>query len=275
MKNRIVICFVLLSVLIAGCAYSADEEDNIKANSAAGIEEMEDYIEKDVIKERLAEDTGCIQEGEYYIADVFMQETAFFYPMYNDKIEVNVQCELHIIDVFNGNATLLIRKLPDTKLNNFYEIILTNLQGKCDCHADIHVPDCEYSSDFPIGYFYVDEKNIYMMGYYEEYLEVFMETEVFPPTEEFLEIWNQEQREHYGYFDYRLVCTEEGLEDTYTTQNNYHEFIAVDGDVRKYNLYPEELMGTQEYMYITWDKGISYFATWSGNQKLYKSFWVK
>ena len=445
MKNRIVICFVLLSVLIAGCAYSADEEDNIKADSAASIEEMEillnaenfginvydcvfqrteqidlidiqihypqirfsnengyrtpkilnkinrqifeyvvledyftwsdsrynasvryeisyvgndylsiifegdnyefslekipsmlnfdlrtgeiisleDYIEKDVVKERLAEDIGCIQEGEfidmvggregvkeyleaylseegplydfaiteeglkfiiypewslgkeYYIADVFMQETAFFYPMDKDEIEVDVQCELHIIDIFSGNATLRIRKLPDTKLDNYFEIVLTNLQGKCDNHGDIDSTDCEYTSDFPIGYFYVDGKNIYMMGHYEEYFEIFMDTEVFPPTEEFLEIWNQKQREHYGYFEYRLVCTEEGLEDRYTIQNNYHEFIAVDGDVRKYNLYPEELMGTQEYMYITWNHGITYFATWSGNQKLYKSFWVQ
>ena len=414
MKNRIVICFILLSVLIAGCADRA-EEDNIKADSAAGFEEMEillnaedfgvniydcvfqrteqidlidiqihypqirfsnengyrppeilnkinrqifeyvvqedyftwsdsrynasvryeisyvgndylsiifegdnyefsrekvpsmlnfdlrtgeiisleDYIEKDVVKERLAEDIGCIQEGEfidmvggregvkeyleaylseegplydfaitkeglkfiiypewslgkeYYMADVFMQETAFFYPMDKDEIEVDVQCELHIIDVFNGNATLRIRKLPDTKLDNYFEIVLTNLQGKCDNHGDIDFPDCEYASDFPIGYFYVDGKNIYMMDHEDE------------------------------YSGYRLVCAEEGLEDTYTIQNNYHEFITVDGDVRKYNLYPEELAGTQEYTYITWNHGITYFATWSGNQKLYKSFWVQ
>ncbi len=41
MKNRIVICFVLLSVLVAGCAYSADEEDNKKVDIAASIREME------------------------------------------------------------------------------------------------------------------------------------------------------------------------------------------------------------------------------------------
>lgn len=41
MKNRIVIYFVLFSVLIAGCAYSVNEDDNIKADSAASIEEME------------------------------------------------------------------------------------------------------------------------------------------------------------------------------------------------------------------------------------------
>lgn len=424
MKNRIVICFVLLAVLIAGCAYSADEEDGIKADSTAGIEEMEillnaedfgieiydcvfqrteqvdlidiqihypqirfsnendgrppeilnkinqqifkyvvledyftwsdsrynasvryeisyvgndylsiifegdhyefsrekvpsmlnfdlrtgeiisleDYIEKDVVKEKLAEDIGCIQEGEfidmvggreglkfiiypewslgkeYYIADVFMQETAFFYPMDKNEIEVDVQCELQNIDIFNGNATLQVRKLPDTKLDNYFEIVLTNLQGKCDNHGDIDSPDCEYTSDFPIGYFYVDGKNIYMMDHEDEYLDIFRETEVFPPTEEYLQIRNQEKIErgdHYGYFVYRLVCAEEGMEDTYTIQNNYHEFIAVDGDAREYNLYPEEFMGTQEYMYITWCQGISYFATWSGNQKLYKSFWVQ
>ena len=117
-----------------------------------------------------------------------------------------------------------------------------------------------------------------MMDHEDEYLDIFKETEVFPPTEEYLQIRNQEKRErgdHYGYFVYRLVCAEEGLEDTYTIQNNYHEFITVDGDVRKYNLYPEELAGTQEYTYITWNHGITYFATWSGNQKLYKSFWVQ
>lgn len=230
---------------------------------------------RNVIAIKLLLVVGILMSGCNRINNTSNFQTTFFYSMEEEEMEVDVQCELNIIDTFKGNGKLLIRKLPNTKLDNYFEIILTNLQGECNCHNDIHVSDCEYSSDFPIGYFYVDEKNIYMMGYNKEYLEIFIETEMFPPTEEFLESWNQEKKEHYGYFGYRLVCTEEGLEDMYTIQNNYHEFITVDDNVIKYNLYPEEIMGTQEYMYITWEQGISYFATWSGNKKLYKSFWIK
>ena len=205
----------------------------------------------------------------------------FFFPMNEEQTSVEVMCELNYIDAFEGSANLEIRKIPDTKLDNYYEIVLTDLQGKCNHHDSIHNTDCEFSSDFSIGYFYVGEEDIYLMSNYKDYLEIFETVDCFPPTESYIEEWRQnriEEEETYGYFACRLVCVNEGQEDTYSSEddNNYHEFITVDNDERRYNLYPEEVMGTQEYMYITWkeEQGIVYFANWSGNRKNYICFWL-
>lgn len=203
----------------------------------------------------------------------------YFFPMNAEEIVIDVCCKLYIIDGFEGKAKLVIRKLDHMKSENYYEMVLTDLQGECDYHTDINNPECEYSSEFPIGYFYVDSDKIYMMDHDDGYLAIFEEVGSIPPAEEYIEALYQEKQErgeHEGYFVYRLVCTGEGTEDTFTVENNYHEFIGVNDEERKYNFYPEEERGTQEHTYITWKygEGITYYVTWSGNGKLYKSFWV-
>lgn len=204
----------------------------------------------------------------------------FFFPMEGNETALTVYCEMNMIGSFCGNGTLVIRQLPDAKLDGFYEMILTDLNGQCDEHADINDAECEYSSDFPIGYFYVDAEKIYMMPHDTGYLDIFSEVETFPPTEEYITARAQEMQErgeHYGYFDYRLVCAQEGKSDTFTEDNHYHEFISVEDDERHYNFYPEEIEGTQEYLYITWKQGIGIarFDNWSGNLKNHIVFWIQ
>lgn len=186
---------------------------------------------------------------------------------------------MNIIGAFSGSATLVIRHLSDVKLDGYYEMILTDLNGQCDEHTDICDSECEYSSDFPIGYFYVDAEKIYMMSHDIGYLDIFSEVEAFPPTEEYIAARAQEMQEkgeHYSYFGYQLVCAQGGKADTFTEDNNYHEYISVEADERYYNFYPEEIEGTQEYLYITWKQGvgIARFEQWSGNFKNRIAFWL-
>lgn len=202
----------------------------------------------------------------------------FFFPE-EDETSLTVNCEMNIIGAFSGSATLVIRKLSEVKLDGYYEIILTDLNGQCDEHADINDPECEYSSDLPIGYFYVDADKIYMMSHEIGYLDIFNELESFPTTEEYIAARAQEMQEkgeHNGYFGYRLVCSWEGKKDTFSETNNYHEFISSEADERHYNFYPEEIEGTQEYLYITWKQGVGIerFDNWSGNDKNRIAFWI-
>ncbi len=210
--------------------------------------------------------SGCSKQGN-------SEPNSYFFP--DETEDLTVKCKMNMIDEFNGEATLQINKLEGTKLDNYYELVLTNLKGTCNEHVDIDDSKCEYYSDFHVGYFYVEGDKIYMMSYDEKYLNIFAEIDMFPPANEYIESWNKELHavgEHYGYFDYRLVCSEEGFEDTFGTKysidEKYHNYITVDGDERRYNLWPET-SGTQEYMYITWrkDEGIYSFANWSGNFK--------
>ena len=194
----------------------------------------------------------------------------YFFPDGLQSIEV--VCKLHKLHWFEGKATLQINKLTDTKLGGYYELRLTDLNGKCDgmegndeCdgrHSSANDYKCEFiGASFAVGYFYADSEYIYYIFPDKEYLEIFKETEVFPPADE--EIW------------YRLVCSEEGFENTFDPEEDYHtayhNYIAVmgdDNDERHYYLYPESF-NTREYMTIFWKKGVgmTYFGNWTGAGK--------
>lgn len=153
----------------------------------------------------------------------------FFFPV-EDESSLTVNCEMNIIGAFSGSATLVICHLSDVKLDGYYEMILSDLNGQCDEHTDICDSECEYLSDFPIGYFYVDAEKIYMMSHDIGYLDIFSEVEAFPPTEEYIAARvqkMQEKGEHYGYFGYRLVCAQAAKADTFTEEYRRDTGISI------------------------------------------------
>lgn len=216
----------------------------------------------------------------------------FFYQFDEDEFTLDVLCELNYFEgFFSGLGTLRISRIKDTKIDGFYEISLTNLSGNCNEHGERIFSECIYSGEFSIGYFYVSENRIYMMSHDEDYLPLLCEMTSFPSTE-LIEQWNTRLKwegAHSGYFGYRLCCDDKGMEDTFGKDRNteeivlygemardYHNYIEVKEDKRLFNLYPDKIMGTQEYMQIIWGKnhGIMSFAKWVGNYKNYISFHV-
>lgn len=223
-------------------------------------------------------------------------ENRFFFPLQSDSQTLAVRCEMNGAETFEGAAGLRINRLQGTKLDHFYELILTDFSGKCSGHERAGGQGCEYAAEYPIGYFYVDRENVYMMSYDPGFLDIFRETDVFPPAKEYIEARQarmQAAGEHSGYFVYRLVCSEQAVADTFGNartaggaepggdnldgriwDERYHNDIRADGDQRRYSLYPDEDMGTMEYLYITWKEGwgITHYAGWSGARKGYISF---
>lgn len=221
------------------------------------------------------------------------QTNPYFFPMETEEKKIEVVCEALWRHEFKGNAILTVRKVQGTKLDGYYELCLGNFTGECGCggKGDIHAPDCEFAGDFPVGYFYVEEENIYMMSAEEGFLDIFAEVDQFPPAKEYVDARKERMLaagEHDGYFTYRLVCCEQEVPDTYGNakpeevmdgliwDERYHNFISAEGDRRNYKLYPEELTGTQECMYITWaeGEGIVSYTNWAGALKDYISFCV-
>lgn len=217
----------------------------------------------------------------------------FFFPMEDDTKTITVRCERNAEDRFEGTADLIIRRLPDTKLHNYYEIILSDLKGKCSGYDDCSDSDCEFSKNFPVAYFYADREAIYMMDHADSYLNIFKETDTFPPAQNYIDSLHRnmdENGQHEGYFVYRLVCSETGFCDTFEMMqddperaetpsdgkiwdNRYHNYIEADRGERRYYLFPDECSGTEEFMYITWkeNQGIVSYSSWSGAQKDYIS----
>ncbi|MGL5435641.1 MAG: hypothetical protein ACRDBO_09640 [Lachnospiraceae bacterium] len=231
-----------------------------------------------------------IYETKLYGADTPIN--GFFFPMKETSETIKVRCEMNWMDTFEGTANLKINKLSGTNLEYYYEIILDDLVGTCGSHNDINDLECEFTSAFPIGYFYVAKDNIYMMSYETGFLDVFKEFDVFPPPQEYIDRrvdTMQAAGEHSGYFSYRLVCSEQGVEDVFGDKQDgaeagvpdgmirdehYHNTIEADGDERRYHLWPDENIGTYEFTHMTWkeNQGMISYSSWSGALKDYISF---
>ena len=126
-----------------------------------------------------------------------------------------------------------------------------------------------------VAYFYVDNDKIYMMPHFEEYLTLFYEIDEFPPNQQQTDLW---ERNNPGNFFYNtLVCSEEAFGNVNELEKDgiHHRILKADGDLRSYSYYPET-SGTQEYLYILWEKnnGILHFANWSGNFKNLVEFYT-
>ncbi|MBQ8596722.1 MAG: hypothetical protein IJ409_09795 [Lachnospiraceae bacterium] len=222
-----------------------------------------------------------------------------------------VFCELWLTEDFAGQATLVIRKVPGAKSENYYEVVLTDFQGKCKEHGSLTEDKtgkavqngkkaaeakeaCMYEAEFPVAYIYADEDKIYWMAHEEGYQEIFRQVGGFPP-EDYIDVWNKKKMErgdHRGYFGYRVVCAKEEIEDNYELLQNetyaaeegmnqdprYHNEISAIGNRREYSLYPDKEYsgGTTERMFMIWEKGegLTYFENWVGAYRDYVAFWT-
>lgn len=286
MNKKFLYIILLCTWMMCGCGDDAGELQSEKYMENSGELQNDNYTEN-------ADEL----QSDKYTENVTVNP--FFFPMDKDKIEIDVACELNVVcGTFRGNGILRVERLQEGKLENYYAVSLTDLKGVCSEHGNINDSYCEIYSSFNwyIGYFYVDRDEIYMMLHEKEYLQIFKDIEEFPPDPQYIEEWESVKRDrgdHYGYFGYRLVCSEQGFEDTYQTLSNtgdvedteldgklyskdYHNSITANGDIRRYALYPVISTGTREYEYITWEKGqgIAVYENWSGNFKNFISFWI-
>lgn len=291
---------ILFLIFLIGCANQENDQGNGKAISQNKSEELlfdDEYLSRISSKEE-----KILEQEEDNNKDI-EQWNPYFFPMEDNSERIQVFCELNNFageGEFLGTAFLEINKISET--GHYYELILTNLTGKCASHPNFENINtgeelCAYASDFPIGYFYVDKENIYQMSYYKDYLELFKESEGFLPSEEAINEYNNALKEagkHRGFFGYELVGSSQEIKDTFgmsqeeienlpngvrnpnNSSKQYHNYIEVDKDEIKYNLYPDETEGTDEYRYIVWekDKGIIFYALWTGNFKGYISFYM-
>lgn len=280
-RKRWIECLLVLTVLLVMIVVFWDDRTTALDKLAAG--------EYSVLNDAEKEEADC----EEVMRQTSTVQNAFFFPMISDTVYMDVACELNFVGAFEGTAKLKVSRVPDTKLDSYYELILTDLQGECSNCGDMRNADCYYDKDFPIGYMYVSAEEIYLLDYSENYLDIFKETECFPPTDEYIESLHKEmmeEGEHYGYFGYRLVCAKEGREDTCGEEErigfvesaliDYHNYVAVEGDERQYVFGPNEERtewGTNEYMSITWkeNQGMIYYVNGVGAQRDHISFWVE
>ena len=237
-------------------------------------------------------DYYVLVEQKLYAADALFNQ---YFPI-AESTKKNVRCEMSLTNSFEGTAILQINKLSNTRLDHYFEMILTDLNGICSEHGNTDDPECEYSLSYPVGYFYITEDYIYLMPHESSFLSEFKQLDTFPPTQEYL---NERERhlksegEHNDYFNYRLVCSNQGIGDVFGRSidsvegdaavlngliwdESYHNSIDVEGDERHYHLWAEGNSGTTEVMKIIWKQkyGIMSYANWSGAMKDYIYFEV-
>lgn len=218
-----------------------------------------------------------------------------------------VFCELRFNEIFNGKASLEISRVAGARSANYYELILTDFDGKCYEHGEVAAENpvaqkkkkaeqkvCMYTEAFPVAYIYADEDKIYWMPHEEAYTEIFRQINGFP-TEEYITALKEvkmEAGDHSGYFTYRTVCTEEGVEDNYRQLQfdgytpepgmngdaRFHNSVDAIGNRREYSLYPDKEYagGTVERMFLIWEmgQGLTYFENWVGAYRDYIAFWM-
>lgn len=299
MKRKIYFGVILSFIFLIGCANQKIEQGNGKVFS----QRLEELLPNGEYLSQISsgEEKNLRQEEDSN--EYVKQWNPYFFSMENNYETIQVFCELNNFageGKFLGTASLQINRISGTA--HYYELILTNLSGECELHANSKDTDageelCVYMSDFPIGYFYVDKENIYQMSYDKEYLKLFKESEGFLPSEEAINEYNnalKEANKHRGFFGYELVCSSQGVKDTFdisqeeienlpdgvrspdNSNKQYHNYIEVDEDEIKYHLYPDEAVGADEYCYIRWQKskGMVSYASWTGNLKGYISFYI-
>lgn len=271
---------------ISGCFLNFADAGVKGVEEAARKEMMEKLKEEEEERARIEEYNSLFHEHASEITENSFTPThknPFWFPMDKTEKRMEVFCELNYDGVLSGTGTLVVRGLPEIKLGNCYEIFLTDLEGKCSEHNDITFWKCRYARDFfPLGYYYVTDDKIYEFAYLDQTVEMLNQWDTFPPDIEYLKKGMTGQ-EGYPFAYWREVCSEEGFEDTFYENHSeenrieflykgrdlderYHNFITVDGDERRYNLWPITF-GTQEHTYITWKRGmgITRYMSYAGN----------
>ena len=296
MKKRklVFISIFIIVVSIFLIAYEAKKEKNSSLrNSIAG----EDSASEE--KEEVGEDGSVIleevmmgEESSQKNEDQYLSENRFWFPMKEDRIEIDVQCDISVPGWYEGNATLAVERLPETGWGNLYELYLMNFSGTWECweHGIEESSECENLERLGVGYFLVlddDDNEIYNFPYGDETLEKLKDLEPFPP--------DLDDKEKIPYIIWRLVCSEKGFDDTYNNDfddlekntaqiegrylgdERYHNFISTKEGERRYNLYPSEeyLLENTEHTHMTWgeDTGLVKYISYVGSFARGISFW--
>ena len=219
MKKRklVFISIFIIVVSIFLIAYEAKKEKNSSLrNSIAG----EDSASEE--KEGVGEDGSVIleevmigeEESSQKNEDQYLSENRFWFPMKENRIEIDVQCDISVPGWYEGNATLVVERLPETGWDNFYELYLMDFSGTWECweHGIEESSECENLERLGVGYFLVlddDGNEIYNFPYGDETLEKLKDLESFPP--------DLDDKEKIPYIVWRLVCSEKGFDDTYNS----------------------------------------------------------
>lgn len=195
---------------------------------------------------------------------------AFFFPVSSGEATKTVYCVMMgpYVEYFGGAATLHIEEIEELAgEGHYYKVWLSDFVGRCTAHSGNGKSELE---DFPC-YFFEEDKYTQGKQYYYDTLYFYVEDDsiyqTFPGSEEILleggsEVW----KEHVP----RLVCKEEGVKETVDDSfMQYHEGVDVDGEERRYFLYPQNNSGTYEHQHITFTegKGITYYSDFAGALK--------
>ena len=118
-----------------------------------------------------------------------------------------------------------------------------------------------------MGYYFVTEDTIYRRyvteeGYTEQNTKEAI-AEVRERGEKFSDYW-------------RIVCCENGTEDI-IYEDEWHAYIAVDGDKRISRIYSDYTSGTRWYETIIWEKGkgIVYLLNGTGSERMQVELWCE
>lgn len=258
----------------------AEEEERKAAEEAEQARMEAERVQAEERISALHEYAAGITEDSFIPA----HHNPFWFPMDGTEMRIRIFCELLYGDgPLQGTGTLVVRGLPEIKLGNCYEVFLTDLEGECPEHSDITFWKCCYACDFfPLGYYYVTDDIIYEFAYLDQTVEMLNQWDTFPPDIEYMKK-GMTGEAGYPFAYWREVCSEEGFEDTFYENHSeenrieflykgrdlderYHNFITVDGDERRYNLWPITF-GTQEHTYITWKRGMGMtrYMSYAGN----------
>lgn len=286
---------------------NSDEENSIAEEDSSS--KQEEKVENADLESSVAEENSVSEEkeeekndssimqrdeiGEIKFSQISkeqcLNESEFWFPMKEDRIEIDVQCDISVPGWYEGNATLVVERLPETGWNNFYEVYLINFSGMWECweHGIEESSECENLDRLGVGYFLVLDNEIYDFPYEDETLEMLKDLETFPP--------GLEDKENVPYIMWRLVCSEKGFDDTYKNDfddlekniaqiegrylgdERFHNFISTEEGERRYNLYPSEeyLLANTEHTHMTWekDKGLVKYISYVGSFSRGISFW--
>lgn len=292
-KKKYIVFIPIAFLLFCLSACGKKEKTNINETEVVeeiSVEELNPIESSETTSEpESIEESENIKESENIdVSESISEQVAetinpFWFPMNGDQYtkEVYFLCTYNY-DNFKGKATLYVDRMTGFPLEQYYRVYVKDFVGECD--DMFGEEECPYNEEIEIGYFFVDTDGIYYMWPHENYFEVFAEIEQFPPTDEYVEAYQEARLAkdiHDGMFGYKLVCSDDREKDTFDMTEEelanllpgtnyiegYHNRIIIDDDKRIYGLVQDEdTWGTPYWHAITWEegKGITYYSEGSG-----------
>lgn len=198
--------------------------------------EQKESFETEAINER--------EKNQFFFNERRLEYNGYIRPLSANTVLYNVYLDINVVKTFD-DGTLYTLELEQLEVEDPEDEI--TMGGRY------------------LGYFFVTKDTIYCKsvnfnGYTEE------------NTDEAIKIIQERGEAFSEYFV--IVCNEEGTKDV-VDDNDYHEFVAVDGDRRIFTLRNDYVSGTREYLTIMWEKGkgMVYYEHGSGARKMHVEIW--